>query len=476
MKNTSSRGSGILLHISSLPGDYGCGSFGKEAFRFVDMLENGGFCAWQTLPFCLPDEYGSPYKSASAFSTNPYFIDLPTLAAEGLITAEELEGAKQRTPYLLELDDFESRRMPLLAKAASRASDELRTAVNSYAESEPRIAEYCLWASENLPAYGSEDVEFFRRFCEYEFYIQWQRVKTYANAKGIRIIGDIPIYLDASSCDAELHPELFMLDGSGKPKAVAGCPPDNFSEDGQLWGNPIYDWTAMALDGFGWWRERIGFCFKFFDVLRIDHFRAIEAYWSIPAKVESAKEGAWVKGPGMPFVQAIRSAAGDGEIIAEDLGTSTPGLEAFMKESGLPCMRLMQFGEYDGTASDPHMSYNYPHACVAYTGTHDNNTLLGWVYELSEEKRRRVFDYCSYGGNDLSEGCASVIRMLFTSPANMAILPFQDLHLYGKDTRMNTPGVAKGNWTFRATRNAIETVDVKYWRELNFVTARGTNR
>lgn len=476
MKNTIRRGSGVLMHISSLPGEYGCGSFGREAYNFVDMLERGGFTAWQTLPFCLPDEYGSPYKSASAFSTNPYFIDLPTLAKEGLLTEEELWGARQKTPYLLELDRFESERMPLLARAASRADERLKVAVNEYAEGEPRIAEYCRWAAENLPTYGSEDAEFFRRFCEYQFFVQWSRIKTYANAKGIRIIGDIPIYLDCASCDAELHPELFMLDGSGKPTAVAGCPPDNFSEDGQLWGNPIYDWTAMALDGFGWWRERVSFCFKFFDVLRIDHFRAIEAYWSIPAKAETAKEGKWVKGPGMPFVQAIRSAAGDGEIIAEDLGASTPGLEAFMSEAGLPCMRIMQFGEYDGDPSDPHMSFNFPHACVAYTGTHDNNTVLGWAYELSAEKRRRLFDYCSYGGSDICEGCASVIRSLFASPANMAVLPFQDLHLYGKDTRMNTPGVAKGNWIYRATPDAVQNVDVKYWRELNFVTARGTNK
>ncbi|MBQ1933708.1 MAG: 4-alpha-glucanotransferase, partial [Clostridia bacterium] len=236
MKNIIRRGSGVLMHISSLPGEYGCGSFGREAYNFVDMLERGGFTAWQTLPFCLPDEYGSPYKSASAFSTNPYFIDLPTLAKEGLLTEEELWGARQKTPYLLELDRFESERLPLLARAASRADEGLKAAVNKYAEGEPRIAEYCRWAAENLPRYGSEDTEFFRRFCEYQFFVQWSRIKTYANAKGIRIIGDIPIYLDCASCDAELHPELFMLDGSGQPTAVAGCPPDNFSEDGQLWG------------------------------------------------------------------------------------------------------------------------------------------------------------------------------------------------------------------------------------------------
>ncbi|MBR6741825.1 MAG: 4-alpha-glucanotransferase [Clostridia bacterium] len=471
MEHTLKRSSGVLLHISSLPGKYGCGSFGKEALDFVDILARCGFSYWQTLPFCLPDEHGSPYKSASAFSTNPYFIDLPTLFADGLITEDELKGAEQKNPYLLELEGFEKRRMPLLAKAAGRADGALREKINSYAESEPKIKEYCAWAADNLPDYDSSDTEFFRRFCEYEFFTQWTKIKEYANARGIRIIGDIPIYLDLESCDVQLHPELFMLDGKGRPLAVAGCPPDEFSAEGQLWGNPIYDWTAMAREGFGWWRERVDFCFRFFDVLRIDHFRAVEAYWSIPANAETAAEGKWEKGPGMPFVQALRTSA-SGDIIAEDLGVSTPGLEAFMKECGLPSMRIMQFGEYSGDAYDPHMTYNFPANCVAYTGTHDNNTLLGWAYELSAEKRRRLFDYCSYSGENINEGCAAVIRTLFTSPASVAILPFQDLLLYGKDTRMNTPGVKNGNWTYRATYDAVSKINIEHFSWLNSISAR----
>jgi len=461
------------MHISTLPGDYGCGSFGKEALAFVDLLSACGFSAWQTLPFCLPDTYGSPYKSASAFSTNPFFIDLPTLCEQGLLFPSELEAAKQHTPYAVEFERLEKERLELLATAARRADNDLIFAVDEYIKNHPRIGEYCKWAADNLPApVSADDKVFFRCFCEYQFYVQWKKIKEYANSKGIRIIGDIPIYVDISSCDARLHPELFRLDGGGNPLEVAGCPPDAFSEEGQLWGNPIYDWNVMAQTGFSWWRERVSFCFSFFDVLRIDHFRAIEAYWSIPFSADSAKEGEWKPGPGMPFVHALRSAAGNGEIIAEDLGAMTPGLLAFMKDADLPCMRIMQFGEYDGDSGDLHMPFNFPRKSVAYTGTHDNNTILGWAYELAPEKRSAVFRYCGYNGDNIGEGCGAVIRTLFTSPSEIAILPFQDLLLYGKDTRMNTPGVPKGNWTYRATHAAVASVDIPYWRELNRISAR----
>lgn len=466
MKNDTRR-SGVLLHISSLPGDYGCGSFGRSALAFIDLLSDCGFSLWQTLPFCLPDGFGSPYKTVSAFSTNPFFIDLPTLFEEGLLTREELDGARQKTPFAVEFDRLRTERLPLLARAASRADPSLRRAVNAYVDTHPRIAEYCEFAEHHLPPVsGCEDAVFFQRFCEYEFDRQWQSIRTYAKQKGVRIIGDIPIYVDGNSCDALLHPELFL------PKEVAGCPPDNFSPDGQLWGNPIYNWDAMAKNGFSWWRDRVSFCFRFFDILRIDHFRAIEAYWSIPADAETAAEGRWVKGPGMPFVHALRSASGVGEIIAEDLGAYTPGLAAFMKQSQLPGMRLMQFGGYNGNPEDEHMPYNYPHRCVAYTGTHDNNTLLGWVYECTPELRRRFFDFCGYEGDDINAGCRAAIRTLFVSSAGTTILPFQDLLLYGKDTRMNTPGTAGGNWTYRATDTAVAAVDRAYFHKLNTVSAR----
>lgn len=468
MTKNETRRSGVLLHISSLPGEYGCGSFGKNALVFLDLLADCGFSLWQTLPFCIPDGFGSPYKTASAFSTNPFFLDLPTLYEEGLITKGELDSARQKTPYLMEFDRFERERLPLLARASARADSALRRAVNRYAEEHPRIAEYCEFAARELPPVpdAEGDPVFFRRFCEYEFDRQWQKIHAYAAKKGIRIVGDIPIYVDGKSCDALLHPELFL------PDQVAGCPPDSFAVNGQLWGNPIYNWEAMSKNGFSWWRDRISFCFRFFDILRIDHFRAIEAYWSIPSSAETAAEGTWVKGPGMPFVHALRSAAGSGEIIAEDLGAYTPGLAAFMEQAQLPGMRLMQFGGYDGDPTDEHMPFHYPHRCVAYTGTHDNNTLLGWAYECSPELRRRFFDYCGYTGEDIAEGCRAAIRTLFVSSAGTVILPLQDLLLYGRDTRMNIPGTAAGNWTYRATDAALAAVDRSYFRKLNRLSAR----
>ncbi len=467
----SARRSGVLLHVSSLPGDYGCGTFGREALSFLDLLAGCGFSLWQVLPFCETDAGGSPYKSPSAFSVNPYLIDPEILRDKGLLTDAELAGARQNAPFRAEFERLARERLPLLFSAADRADAGERNRILSFAEREEKQREYCEWAAERrFP--GEKNAAFRLLFCAYEFAQQWKTVRAYAKEKGVKILGDIPIYVDGESCDAALHPELFRLDKKRRPTEVAGVPPDLFSAEGQLWGNPLYDWERMRADGFAWWRERIRFCFSFFDELRIDHFRAIEAYYAIPANAKTAKEGRWKKGPGMPFVSAIREAAGDGGILAEDLGVSTLSLRAFLDEAGLPGMRVLQFADFYGDPRDAHLPYRYPENAAAYSGTHDNDTLLGWVRSLSPEKRRHAFAYAGYQGEDERAGCMALMRELLVSPADTVVFPIQDLLFYGSDARMNVPGVPDGCWRFRLEKGATDGLDRGWWRYLNRLSGR----
>ena len=317
------------------------------------------------------------------------------------------------------------------------------------------------------------------RFSQYIFYIQWKKIKKYANDHGVKIIGDVPIYVSADSADVWAAPGQFCLDKDGHPSAVAGVPPDYFCADGQLWGNPLYDWDAMRRDGYAWWRQRAGFMTELFDGMRIDHFRGFESYFSIPAGEKTAKNGKWMRGPGMELVRAIREACGIGNdsaqnarddflIIAEDLGDITDDVRRLVDESGFPGMRVLQFG-FLGDASSPHLPHNYPAHCVAYTGTHDNNTLLGYVWEQSDEVRRRLMDYCGYSGGDWNACYDAVIRAMYASHADLLILPVQDLLLYGSDTRLNTPGRSTGNWSYRVTKEQICGLDagkLRYRNEL----------
>ncbi len=467
------RRSGVLLHVSSLPGEYGCGSFGKEALDFIDLISSCGFSIWQTLPFGRPDSYGSPYKSVSAFSTNPFFIDLPTLYAKGLITSSELDGAKQDSPYSVEFERLFAEREILLGKASSRLSEESRREVRAFADANPGIKNYCGWLVKKYPAVPTADDQLlYRYFCEYEFHSQWEHIREYAAGRNVRIMGDIPFYVDGGGCDTDSYPDIFLQDASGCLSAVAGCPPDAFSDDGQLWGNPLYDWDEMRKTGYSWWRDRIRFCFSLFDILRIDHFRAVESFWSVPAGASTARAGRWVKGPGMEFVDVLKSVSDDREIVAEDLGADTPGLIRFMAGCGLPGMKVMQFGNYLNDCDDPHVPCNYTRDCFAYTGTHDNNTLLGWAFECDPSLRKRFFSFCGYGGDNITDGCRAAVRTLFASCADTVLIPLQDMLFYGRDTRMNTPGEPDGNWRYRATADAMSAVDRVFFTELNNITAR----
>ena len=461
------RAAGVLFHISSLWGDYSVGSLGAEARQWIDFLAESGFSYWQVLPITLPDEYNSPYKSFSAFSVNPYFIDLPTLRDKGLLTDEELATARQRTPYGCEFDRLKKERLSLLSRAAARFCE--TEAVGDFLRTHPGTDRFCTFmacraANRDAPfparTISEPDAETLRlwRFLVFEFYEEWQALHRYANERGISLIGDVPIYVAADSADVLADPGQFLLRPDGTPAMVAGVPPDYFCADGQLWGNPLYNWNAMKADGFAFWRTRMQFMCELFDGVRIDHFRGLAAYYAIPADAENARNGKWMRGPGMALLRALRDICDEKLIIAEDLGVITPDVTRLVEKSGYPGMRVLQFA-MDGDENSPHLPHNYPAHCVAYTGTHDNNTLLGYVWELDDATRRRLFAYCGYEGDDWSRACDAILRTMWQSHADLLIVPVQDLLVYGSDTRLNTPGKPDGNWSYRLTEEQLHLLD-----------------
>lgn len=463
------------MHISSLWGEYSEGSLGKAAKEWIDFISDCGFGVWQVLPFCLPDDFSSPYKSYSAFSLNPYFIDLDRLHEMGLLTSAELEGARQCTPYSCEFERLFAERMPLLARAAERFSDSGK--IRGFLDGHKQTENFCrfmalrkangeLTWNEWTVAEPDESEQRLWEFTQYIFFEQWKEIREYAHGRGVKIIGDIPIYVSWDSADVWSNPTQFLLDARSLPTAVAGVPPDYFAKDGQLWGNPLYDWEAMQNDGFSWWKERISFMTELFDGVRIDHFRGIESYYSIPADAETAKDGVWCKGPGLALIDAIKSVSGDRLLIAEDLGDITDAVHELVEKSGFPGMRVLQFG-FQGDSDSPHLPHNYKNNCIAYTGTHDNNTLLGYVWELDADTRKRLLSYCGFEGADWNSCYDSVLRTMFASHAGLLILPVQDLLLYGSDTRLNVPGRSGGNWSYRITRGQLDGINRDKFRKWN---------
>ena len=474
------RKSGVLMHISSLWGDYSEGSFGAEAREWIDFLAAGGFSVWQVLPFCLPDECNSPYKSFGAFSGNPNFIDLPTLYKQGLLNDADLLCAKQKTPYACEFDRLSSERFSLLSLAAARVKD--RTPVYAFLAEHPQIEQFCRFMALRDANGGAEWVDWTVddcdervlwtwQFLQYEFFRQWMEIKAYANQRGISVIGDIPIYVAYDSADVWANHELFLLDRELRPSAVAGVPPDYFCADGQLWGNPLYDWERMERDGYAWWCERMRYALTLFDGVRIDHFRGLESYYSIPAGETTARKGTWKKGPGMSLIKALQPICEGKLMIAEDLGDITPAVEQLVAESGYPGMRVLQFA-FLGEEETPHLPHNYINHCVAYTGTHDNNTLLGYVWDQDDRTRERLMRYCGYADADWDRCYPAVLRTMFASHAGLFILPVQDLLLYGSDTRLNTPGKSDGNWSYRVTRGQLSALSPAVFLEWNRLYGR----
>ena len=478
------RSSGVLMHVSSLWGDYGCGSFGQSALKWVDFLHNGGFTYWQVLPFCLPDEFNSPYKSYSTFSVNPYFIDIDALVEDELLTPEEARSARQASPYRCEFDALASDRLPLLRLAAKRFCQKrsnLKKMELFFADF-PQTKDFCTfmalheanngapWQSWSVTDPDPDAVKAWE-FMQYAAITQWLKIKAYANQNGVKIIGDIPMYVALDSSDVRSCPEMFRLNKKNIPSGIAGVPPDYFSADGQVWGNPLYNWQSMKKDGYKWWKQRMAFMLKLFDGVRIDHFRALESFFCIPAGESTARNGKWIKGPGMDFIKQLKSVCGDALIIAEDLGDITPEVRALVDKSGFPGMRVLQFG-FLGDDNSDHLPHNYCKNCVAYSGTHDNNTLLGFIWELDAPSRDRVMDYFNHD-KSLWDNCYdTVLKAMLASHADTVILPVQDLLHYGADTRLNTPGSCKDNWAWRITEDQFFSLDAAKYKHLNSLYAR----
>lgn len=475
-----SRKSGILMHISSLYGNYSCGSFGKSAFEFIDFLEECGFTYWQVLPFCITDEHNSPYMSYSSIGGNMNFIDLEVLYGKGLITAKELEENKQNTPYVCEFDRLKEKRFELLKKASSKVKN--KTEILEYMSSNQNIQLCCefmaLKAANNNKPWSKWDIFtpnaeclFAWQFIQYEFHTQWNKVHEYAAKKGVKIIGDLPFYVSYDSCDVKNNLDQFLLDKNNRPEVVAGVPPDYFSEEGQLWGNPIYDWTRMKEDGYKWWKDRLSYTFDLFDGVRIDHFRALSEYWSVPSDAKTAKEGMWCTGPAEEMIKVIKETAKGKLIIAENLGLIDKKVDDLLSYSNFPGMAVFQFG-FDGNTKNPHLPHNYINNLVAYTGTHDNNTLLGFIWELDNYTRNTLLEYVGFTDPDWNKCYDTIIKTMYMSCADTLIMPIQDILGYGSDTRLNTPGKADGNWGYRITKEQLDSIDKNKFKRLNHIYAR----
>ncbi len=460
------------MHISSLPSPYGIGTLGKEARRFVDFLVAAGQTYWQLLPM-HPTGFGdSPYQAFSTFAGNPYFIDLDSLIDEGLLHPEEVEScAWGSDPARVDFGAMYRQRLAVLRRAYVRfIGTPNRDFLRFVAQEQDWLRGYALfmalkeenggavWTEWDAPLRFHEESALreaaakrkyeitFHYFLQYEFFRQWQQLREYCRARGIRLIGDVPIYVPQDSADVWANRAQFQLDAEGNPTAVAGCPPDPFNDDGQLWGNPLYDWQAMRADGYGWWLRRLRAASRMYDVVRIDHFRGLESYWSVPAGAPNAREGQWLPGPGLDFIRVLRQKL-PLSFIAEDLGFLTPEVAELREASGFPGMKVLEFA-FDPEEASDYLPHNYERHCVCYTGTHDNAPVLGWYDALPERHRAFARRYLALTPE---EGIAwGVIRGGMGSVAELFIAQMQDY--LPAAARMNEPGrVNAQNWRWRVT-------------------------
>lgn len=463
------------MHLSSLPSPYGIGTMGKEAREFVDFLEAGGQSCWQLLPVC-PTSYGdSPYQSYSTFAGNPYFIDLDLLARKGLLEKSDYADIDwESEPDSVNFGALYRKRYPVLRKAAERFLQAPPADFETFCERNAVwLEDFALfmalkdvhggapWSDWQAPlrnrepealAQAKEEQKeqiLFWKVLQYLFFEQWTELKAYANGKGISIIGDLPIYVSLDSVDVWAHPELFQLDENKVPKEVAGCPPDGFSADGQLWGNPLFDWEYMEAHHFTWWVQRIAYLCRVYDVLRIDHFRGFDSYYAIPYGETTAQNGRWRQGPGMKLFDEVERTIGRQAIIAEDLGYLTDSVKKLLRESGFPGMKVMEFAfdsrDASGTEYLPH---NYIPNCVAYAGTHDNDTILGWFADADPKDTAYCKEYLNIGeGQPLHW---SMMDALWQTVADLTVVQAQDLLGLGGEARMNAPSTVGKNWRWRA--------------------------
>lgn len=497
---------GVLMPVFSLPSAYGIGCFSKEAYEFADMLKKSGQTRWQILPLG-PTGYGdSPYQSFSTFAGNPYFIDPETLIKEGLLTKKECEESmpaakgepvrndkRQDERAFDEIVEEETsaeavmspidyewlyfHRFPLLRKAFSRFKPD--AAYEKFlTENEDWLTDYCLFmaikdkqggisfaewpdayrnrepeALEEAKAALKTEMDFYR-FQQYEFRKQWDKLHAYANAQGIEIIGDIPIYVAFDSADTWANPKLFQIGEDNLPTGVAGCPPDAFSATGQLWGNPLFNWDYHKKTGYEWWLKRIAHCFSLYDVVRIDHFRGFDEYYAIPYGDKTAEFGKWMPGPGMDLFRTVKERLGDLPIIAEDLGFLTESVKELLKDSGYPGMKVLQFA-FDPREPSNYLPHTYTPNSVVYTGTHDNTTTRGWYHEISAESRAFAREYMRIPALDEDMLSWNFIALAMSSVANLCMIPMQDYLCLDKEARINTPSTLGGNWTWRMEKGAF---------------------
>ncbi|MGN0399699.1 MAG: 4-alpha-glucanotransferase [Blautia sp.] len=478
-----SREAGVLLAISSLPSKYGIGCFSKSAYNFVDWLKEAGQTYWQILPVG-PTSYGdSPYQSFSTFAGNPYFICLEDLIREGVLTEEECDeidfGEKEDD---IDYEKLYKGRFPLLRKAYERSNiSENPEYCKFVQENSWWLSDYALfmavknffggvewtqWPEDIRLRYGyaldyyRKELYFeieFQQYMQFKFFQQWYALKSYANSKGIRIVGDIPIYVAMDSADTWAHPELFQLDERNIPVAVAGCPPDGFSATGQLWGNPLYRWEYHRNTQYAWWVSRLWYCFNLYDVVRIDHFRGFDEYFSIPYGEESAINGHWEKGPGIELFRRVEQCLGWHPVIAEDLGYVTDSVRRLVWETGFPGMKVLEFAfdSRDSGSANDYLPHNYPENCVVYTGTHDNETVAGWLDSITEEEQKMARDYLCDHMTPKKELYKPFVALAMRSNARMCIIPIQDYLGYDNTCRMNKPSTVGTNWRWRVQEKEL---------------------
>ena len=494
-KTKYSRTAGVLMPITMLHGPYGIGTLGAEAYQFVDFLKSAGFSAWQILPIENVGAGFSPYSGVSSFAGEPMLIDPRMLLEMGLISKGELR--ERSLGMSINTVDYElvmEKQQKLLRSAYSRLND------NKYLKYKPfwldDYATYMAlrqhfgkkawyeWPNAALRNRDKDELKTacaelsseikFHSFVQWLFDKQWQKLKNYCAERGVAIIGDMPYYVSADSAEVWTRKELFDADDSGNVPAVGGAPPDYFMPEGQCWGNPVYNWSSMKADGYKWWIKRIEGALQRYDVIRLDHFRGFESFWRIPAASLDARDGVWKKGPGMSFFKTLKEALGDLPLIAEDLGDIDEPVEKLLEKTGFRGMSIVQFGFLGDKRHLPHRLTEHK---IAYTGTHDNTTLLAWMFEMREEERNRALFYLGFNGDWTIGGpnCEinkAWIRELYSSAASLVIVPIQDLLGYGADTRTNIPGTPEGNWNFRIRAEALDEIDTAYYYALCEATER----